>query len=226
MPIGTPTLLTADDNTNASLSRSTAAITPTPGSIVNIAWYAQKSASGGSLHTLTPSTSMGGTWQFDALSRADAATGFRDVLYIWRARVPEDAGTGTISATASLSCNRWSWSVWEETGSVEGFNDNHDEVFDNVGTTSFTLPQAPAAESVVYAVIATIGDANGVNVGSGFTQISENTGTPTSLQVQYDPAPADASIGWTGSTAPENIMIAYEVEAAVSGGAMVVVVGI
>lgn len=227
MTLGTPTGLTSGGSTSAGLSKSTASISPTPGAIIHAACVARKVTSGGSPGVLTITTAMGGTWDWGTPLFVTDTGGERDSLYVWQAQVPDDVTAGTVSFTSTVNSDVWNWIIWETTGALlNEFGTNHDEVFDNVGTTSFSLPDAPAASSQVYGVLASSGDANGVTVGSGFTVVTQSLIVPIGLNVQYDPAAADASVAWSGSSAPENLMIAWELAEAPSGTAMVVVVGI
>jgi hypothetical protein len=227
MALSVPSALTNDGVETSGTSKSTATISPTPGSVLHAACVARKTNSGGNPPNLSVSTSVAGAWEWAEITVSDAAAAIRTTLSVFQSQVPQEAGSGTISFTSDLSCNRWAWIVWETAGGTAGFGVNYEELADTGDPSpSLGIPNAPDEDSHVYGVIATIGDSNGVTLGSGFSLVGQNLETPTALQAQYDPAPADQSVAWTGSSAAINLALGWELPAAAEGGNMVVVIGI
>lgn len=217
MAISSPTELFTPGTSNSSkINHSSGAFTPGAGDLVIIAAAVRETSGGGSAPSMTISQTHGEAWSWTKITRSNG-DGNAHTLSLWYAVAPSGAGEGVVTVEADEACNRWEVvgvGVSGASGAIVNFNSAESAS----GSPSITLPSAPASTSVVLGFIASVGDSDGVTPGASFTEISESSGTSTTLQAQFDETSPGATCDWSGAATASNLMIALEIVAPASGG--------
>lgn len=199
MPIGTPSVLTANNSGTDATSYTTASFTPVAGRTIFAVVEGKEDTDGSGSWAIT--NTHAGTWAWSALNSNNTSNVNLKMTIFW-ATVPNSPGAGTITFSRTVTMQGAGWCVFEVADSAEPLiaNTNTGNSL-ATGAPTIDLPSAPVTSSLLISVIGNDPFASpGITAGSGWTELNEQrleNPDQVNVQVQYRTGTTSPTAAWS-----------------------------
>lgn len=200
---------------------TTGSFSPTGGALLLVSGNVLATGGGLTISSVTDTFSGTGSWTIVQLR----ATDFQDNTgFIAYATLGSTPGSGTVTVNTSVNSIRTTVDVYEATGQDATTPVVQSKTGSGTADTlSLTLDSTPAADSLVFAAVATRSSSDpDITPGSNFTELGEissgGTFAQANIECQYDAASATTTVDWSTLPTITNVGVAIEIAAAAGGG--------